>query len=490
MIHYITQAGPASQQTTDCLVLPYWENATPTPSFQALDQASQGHVGQWVKTEDFTGKTGQTLLLRDVPGVTAPRILLVGCGEPNKFTPTQFYQAVTLTINTVRCMAITHCCAYLLEFALRTVEWQLYHAILACDHTLYRFDRFKSQKDPDIKLQTFSFGLTQASADFTAVIARAQAIARAVKLTRDLGNLPSNVCTPTYLAEQALAQAKAHPALKTTVLEQVELEKLGMQAFLSVARGSVEPPKLITLEYQGSTSAPIVLVGKGVTFDSGGISLKPGASMDEMRYDMCGAATVLSVLSAAAELKLPLNLVGIMACTENMPSGKAYKPGDIVQTLSGQTIEILNTDAEGRVVLADALAYAARFNPDTVIDIATLTGAIIVALGDKASGLMTTDTALATEISAAGESSWDRVWPLPLWEEYQEQIKSPFADMANIGSEGGKSITAACLLSRFTTAYRWAHLDIAGTAWQSGKNKTATGRPVPLLMDFLFKRCP
>jgi leucyl aminopeptidase len=309
-------------------------------------------------------------------------------------------------------------------------------------------------------------------------------------LAKDLGNLPGNVCTPTYLASKAQALAKAHKTIKTTVLEEKDMKKLGMGSLLSVTQGSNQPAKLITLEYHGTDKAhkPIVLVGKGITFDTGGISLKPGAEMDEMKYDMCGAASVLGTLKAIAEMGLKINVVGVIPTCENMPSGQATKPGDIVTSMSGQTIEILNTDAEGRLILCDALTYSKKFSPDTVIDIATLTGACVIALGHVASGMFSNEDKLAKELLAAGEQSHDRIWQLPLWEDYQPLLDSNFADMQNIGGRAGGTITAACFLARFTKEYRWAHLDIAGTAWKSGKEKGATGRPVPLLTQYLINR--
>jgi len=310
-----------------------------------------------------------------------------------------------------------------------------------------------------------------------------------MSLTKDLGNLASNICTPTYLAKQAKDLAKAHK-LKATVLDEKDMEKLGMGSLLAVARGSEQPAKLIVLEYQGLAKKdnPVVLVGKGVTFDTGGISLKPAAEMDEMKFDMSGAASVLGTMLATAELKLPINLIGIIPATENMPSGKATKPGDVVTSMSGQTIEILNTDAEGRLILCDALTYAERYNPKLVIDIATLTGACVIALGNFTTGLLSNDEQLAQELLAAGEQAADKAWQLPLGDDYQELLKSNFADIANIGGRAAGTITAACFLSRFTKKYRWAHLDIAGTAWKSGKDKGSTGRPVPLLMQFLINQ--
>ena len=309
-------------------------------------------------------------------------------------------------------------------------------------------------------------------------------------LTRDLANLPGNHCTPTHLADTAEALGKAYSNLKVTVLDEPEMLKLGMGSLLSVARGSRQPPKLITLEYHGASAnaAPVVLVGKGVTFDSGGISIKPAAAMDEMKFDMTGAASVIGIMKTLAELELEINVVGVVPATENLPDGNASKPGDVVTSMSGLTIEILNTDAEGRLILCDALTYSARFKPDVVIDIATLTGACVVALGSHASGLLSNHDPLADELLAAGQRAGDRAWRLPLWDEYQKQLETPFADMANVGGREAGTITAACFLARFTKEYRWAHLDIAGTAWTGGKTKGSTGRPVSLLMEFILGR--
>ena len=322
-------------------------------------------------------------------------------------------------------------------------------------------------------------------------VAEGQAIANGVKLTKDLANLPGNICTPTFLAKQAKELQKVHKSIKIKVLDEAEMEQLGMGALLAVSRGSHEPAKLITLEYRGTSkdTKPVVLVGKGVTFDSGGISIKPAAQMDEMKFDMCGAASVLGTLATTAELNLPINVVGVIPATENMPNGNATKPGDIVTSLSGQTIEILNTDAEGRLILCDALTYCERFNPDVVIDIATLTGACVIALGKYATGLLSNHSPLANDLLNAGRTSNDRAWQLPLWEDYHQQLDSPFADMANVGGREAGTITAASFLSRFTKQFHWSHLDIAGTAWTGGKEKGATGRPVPLLAQYLLDRC-
>ncbi|RMH14400.1 MAG: leucyl aminopeptidase, partial [Gammaproteobacteria bacterium] len=355
---------------------------------------------------------------------------------------------------------------------------------------MYRFTQCKSEttKQPSLrKLVIHAEGVRQKRAVESGA-RQGLALNEGKDLARDLANLPGNICTPSYLASQARKLARQYTKISVSIMEEAAMRRQGMGALLSVAAGSRQPAKLITLQYKNHRSAkPVVLVGKGVTFDSGGISIKPSAAMDEMKYDMCGAASVLGTFHAVAMLGLPINLVGIIPSTENLPDGAASKPGDIVTSLSGQTIEILNTDAEGRLILCDALTYAARFKPKAVIDIATLTGACVIALGSHPSGLLGNHSKLISHLREAGDVSGDRVWELPLWDDYQDQLKSPFADMANVGGREAGTITAGCFLSRFTEAYHWAHLDIAGTAWKSGTNKGATGRPVPLLLEYLKK---
>ena len=355
---------------------------------------------------------------------------------------------------------------------------------------VYRFDEMKSQPaEVRRPLRKLTLSVPQRS-DLTAgeaAAARGLAMAHGMNLTRDLGNLPGNVCTPTYLAERAQALAK-ELGFSCQVLDRPQIEELKMGSFLSVTAGSDQPPKFIVLEYSGAgkKQKPMVLVGKGITFDTGGISLKPGQDMDHMKYDMCGAASVIGTFRAVAELKAKINLVGLIAACENMPSGRATKPGDIVRSMSGQTIEVLNTDAEGRLILCDALTYAERFEPAAVVDIATLTGAMVVALGHIACGVFSNNEGLARALVAAGEEAFDRAWQMPLWEDYHDSLSSNFADFANIGNRAAGSVTAACFLSKFTKKYDWAHLDIAGIAWKEGKEKGATGRPVPLLATWLL----
>jgi leucyl aminopeptidase len=373
----------------------------------------------------------------------------------------------------------------------RPVQWNIRQLVLGLRDAFYRFDELKTQKKPSAPaLASVTVALSGASGMLRAAQALDEAVATAdgVALARTLGNLPANICTPTYLADEAKKLARQHK-LGIEVLERRDMEKLGMGALVSVTKGSRQPPKLIVLRYAGGRkgASPTVLVGKGITFDTGGISLKPGAEMDEMKFDMSGAASVLGALRALAALRAPVNVVGVIPACENMPGGAASKPGDVVTTLSGQTVEILNTDAEGRLILCDALTYAERFKPEVMVDIATLTGACVIALGHVASGVFANDQKLADEILAAGDDAWDRAWQMPLWEDYQEQLRSNFADMANIGGRPAGSVTAACYLSRFTKKQRWAHLDIAGTAWKGGREKGSTGRPVPLLVRFVLR---
>ena len=371
------------------------------------------------------------------------------------------------------------------------VAWRVEHAVVAAMESVYRFEQMKSQPTEVRRpLRKLTLSVPQRS-DLVAgeaAAARGLAIAHGMELARDLGNLPANICTPAYLGQRAQDMAGEFPALKVSVLERKEIEELGMGSFLSVTNGSYEPPRFIIIEYHGNPrkQKPTVLVGKGITFDTGGISLKPPLDMDHMKFDMCGAAAVFGTLRAVAELKASVNVIGLVAACENMPSGRATKPGDIVKSMSGQTIEVLNTDAEGRLILADALTYAERYEPEAVIDIATLTGAMVIALGHVACGVFSNNDALARALVAAGDDAYDRAWQMPLWDDYQEGLNSNFADFANVAGRAGGSITAACFLSRFAKKFDWAHLDIAGIAHQDGKDKGATGRPVPLLTTWLL----
>lgn len=491
-MEFSIKAASPEKLKTDCLILPAFTDGEAGPQLAAIDAASNLALSKLIR-RDLDEKAGSLLFLPTLPGIHAERVLIVSLGKRADFQ-TKTLRSALLSVgkwlsnskSKNAALAATDLLAsgMALPAILRTASL---HIADAC----YRFQAIRAKSDETpVRLSKFEF-LLQAKSDAACRMAVEQgaAIAAGQALTRDLGNLPANYCTPSVLADTAKSLAREYK-LKLKVFDRAGIEELGMGSFLSVAQGSREEPRFIVLEYKGGKAkeAPIVLVGKGVTFDSGGISLKPGEGMDEMKFDMCGAASVLGTFRAVARMALPINLIGLIPATENMPSGLAVKPGDVVTSLSGQTIEILNTDAEGRLILCDALTYAEQFKPAAVVDIATLTGACIIALGHHTSGLLANDEALAAELLAAGQASGDRAWQLPLFDEYQEQLKSNFADMANIGGRPAGTITAACFLSRFAKAYKWAHLDIAGTAWKSGAEKGATGRPVQLLCEFLLAR--
>lgn len=490
------KTGELAAQKTPCLVVGVFEKRKLTESAERLDTASNGRLSALLKKGDLSGEVGQTLLLYDLPGIAAERVLLLGLGKRNEFTRTHYRQALGAAALVLQQSGAEVATLALPDPLPRGLD--LYtaarDAVLMVEDRCYRYTRTKSEdkQAPKHPLKRLNLWIAKKgeSASVELAIRHGQAMAEGIRLARELGNLPGNLCTPTYLAEQAQALAQECPKLSVEVLDEAQMQALGMGALLSVARGSRQPPRLIVAQYRGAGEGnkPLALIGKGLTFDAGGISLKQAADMDEMKFDMAGGAAVLGALRAACLLDLPLNLVGIVPATENLPDGAANKPGDIVTSLSGQTIEILNTDAEGRLILADALTYCERFEPETVIDLATLTGACVIALGRHPAGLFTNDERLAAELIAAGEATWDRVWRLPLWEDYQEQLNSNFADMANVGGREGGAITAACFLARFAKKYRWAHLDIAGVAWLSGKEKGATGRPVALLTHWLLGR--
>ena len=496
IMEFTAKSGNPEKQRTACVVVGVFEPRRLSPAAERLDQVSDGFISHIIRRGDMEGKIGQTLLLHNVPNTLCDRILLVGCGRERELHDAQYGKLMATTANTLNDIGAMEAVCYLTELHVkaRDSHWNVRHAVESIQDTLYSFDELKSKKDTTrrpLRKMVLSITSRRELHDSEQALAEGQAIAAGVKLAKDLGNLPGNICTPEYLAQQGRDLDKEYKTIKTDVLEQDELEKLAMGSFLSVAKGSRQAPKLIVMKYNNGPKAqkPQVLVGKGITFDAGGISLKPGAGMDEMKYDMCGAASVFGTMKAVAELKLPINLIGIVPACENLPDGAANKPGDIVTSMSGQTIEILNTDAEGRLILCDALTYAERFEPEAVVDIATLTGACVIALGKHPSGLLGNHSPLVHDLLNAGKTSSDRAWELPLWEEYQDQLNSPFADMANIGGREGGAITAACFLSRFTKKYHWAHLDIAGTAWRSGERKGATGRPVPLLTQYLLDRC-
>jgi leucyl aminopeptidase len=478
---------------TACIVAAVFEERKLSSAAKELD--GKGAITAALKSGDISGKAGSTLLLRNMDGVAAERVLLVGMGNAEAVSDKTFLSGLQAVARAFSNLGANDAIVVLPQAKDRDTSWAVCNAVLAMRDGAYRYDATKSKKDAPqngVKKVAFAMPAAESSAAKSA-LAQGVALANGIDLTKDLGNLPSNVCTPTYLANTAKKLAKDF-GFGIEVLDRKQMEALKMGSFLSVTKGSDEPPKFIVLKHMGGKAkdAPTVLVGKGITFDTGGISLKPGANMDEMKYDMCGAASVLGTFRAIGEMDLKLNVIGVVPTCENMPSGRASKPGDIVTSMSGQTIEILNTDAEGRLILCDALTYVERFKPAAVVDIATLTGACVTALGHHNTGLFTrhddAHDALAGELLAAGKASGDTAWRMPIEDAYQEQLKSNFADMANIGGPPGGSITAACFLERYTKKYTWAHLDIAGTAWKSGAAKGATGRPVPLLTTFLINR--
>ncbi|AUT46846.1 leucyl aminopeptidase [Achromobacter sp. AONIH1] len=498
-MEFSTQTTASLHQIkTAALAVGVFADGVLSPAADLIDRAANGAVRAVAKTE-FRGRAGATLTLRNLPGVTAQRVVLVGLGKQDEYSARAHAAAEQAFAQACVAAQLAEGVSTLVANPVADVPViaRARSAAIAAGAATYHYDASFGKPDRDARPKLKKIVQIVERADATQAqkgLREGAAIANGMSLTRDLGNLPGNICTPTYLGETAKRLAREFKSLKVEVLDKKQVEALGMGSFLSVARGSDEPLRFIVLRHAGKPAkkgakagdGPIVLVGKGITFDAGGISLKPAATMDEMKYDMGGAASVLGSFRALAELELPLDVVGLIPACENLPSGKANKPGDVVTSMSGQTIEILNTDAEGRLVLCDALTYAERFKPSTVIDIATLTGACVVALGHVNTGLFSKDDALAEALAAAGRQALDTAWRLPMDDAYQDQLKSNFADIANIGGPPAGAVTAACFLSRFTKAYRWAHLDIAGTAWKGGKDKGATGRPVPLLMQFLL----
>ncbi len=484
-------ADPLNHKS-DCLIVGVKESGKQDKSVAAIDKATGGAITRGLSEGDLSGKVASSLMLHEPKGLAARRLLLIGIGS-DELNVEQFLKIGLAAAKASAGKAIKTAASTLggLPVTGQTPGWaatQLSRLFTEASYSFRKGDG-ETPKNQMKKLVLLSADRKLLKAD-KAGVETGSAIGAGVNRCRYLGDLPANTCTPSYLATQARALGRKHEMISTRVLSEKQMRELGMGALLSVTAGTQQPAHLIAMEYKGApkTSKPVVLVGKGVTFDSGGISLKPGAKMDEMKYDMCGAASVFGVMETLARLQPKLNVIGLVPAVENLPSGVATKPGDVVTTMSGKTVEILNTDAEGRLILCDALTYAARYKPDTVIDIATLTGACIMALGHISSGLFANDQSLADELLEAGQNVGDRAWQLPIWDEYDEQLKSNFADIPNIGGAGAGSITAACFLGRFTKDYRWAHLDIAGTAWKSAGPKGATGRPVPLLMEYLLTR--
>jgi len=491
---YFTTTSKASARAVDCVIVGIYNRGKLGVGAADVNAASKGLISRLIKSGDVSGDPGRVAVLNSVPGVKANRVAVVGLGKSGELDNKAFRKAVATAIKAISDTKVKQILNSLtLEPVADSNPYYLArHTVEAVNDTLYRFQQMKSgRKKANMPLHTIGLAIAKRGDAGKATLGAEHGgcISAGVNLAKDLGNLPANVCTPSYLARIAKKMATGNGKLSTRVLNETEMKKLGMGSLLSVTAGAIEPAKLIVMQYKGAGSdKPVVLVGKGVTFDTGGISLKPGAGMDEMKFDMCGAASVLGTMAAISQMKLPINLTVVVPAVENMPAGDATRPGDIVKSMSGQTIEVLNTDAEGRLILCDALTYSKRFKPAAIIDVATLTGACVVALGAHRCAIYSNSDKLRDEIFAASNSSEDLGWPMPLGEEYAAQLKSNFADMANIGGPGGGSVTAACFLEKYTDGMNWAHLDIAGVAWKSGAQKGASGRPVSLLSEFLLSR--
>jgi leucyl aminopeptidase len=493
MDHYVTTSR-ATRHPGGCLIVGVYEDGKPGEAAAEVDAASDGLIRRLIKSGDLPGELGEARLLSGVPGVRAQRVVVAGLGKRDRLGVSGLRQALEAAVATLKGSRTDDVVSYLGLEPIESVTpyYLARHTVETIGNATYSFDEMKSErKKPFPALKKIGVAVREASQQAAAEAGakHADAIVAAMSLVKDLGNLPPNVCTPSYLARTAQRLARELPRLSTRVLGESEMKRLGMHSLLSVTRGTEEPAKLIVMEYKGASRGnPVVLVGKGITFDTGGLSLKPGPGMDEMKYDMCGGASVIATVSAIAGLGLPINVTGVVPACENLPSGKATRPGDIVRSMSGQTIEILNTDAEGRLILCDALTYARRFKPAVMIDVATLTGACVIALGHHLTAIMSNRDELARSLAEAGVAAADRGWHMPMAEEYERQLQSNFADLANVGGREGGAITAACFLGRFTKDVDWAHLDIAGTAWRTGSKKGATGRPVPMLTEFLLRR--
>jgi len=489
---FTIKAASLQNLSTACLVLGVYTNQNLPELTAQADKLIRKKISKLIDSGDLSGALGQTVLLHAPEGLRAKRVLLVGLGKKSDFDQKKFGRAVGAVAMALKKYALSDAADTLVNLDIKDTGMDTLGHLLArtLANSTYQYSQTKSKKGKPSPLKQIDVFLADKSKRnvLKKGLDVGTAVSTGMSVARELGNLPANICTPSYLGEQAIALGKRHKELKTKVLTEAQMKRLGMGSLLSVGHGSDEESRLIIMEYKGTSSntKPNIIVGKGITFDTGGISLKPGAGMDEMKFDMCGAASVMGAMTALCELKPKINVIGVIASAENMPSGRATKPGDIVTSLSGKTIEVLNTDAEGRLVLCDALTYVERYKPKSVIDIATLTGACIVALGSVNSGLMSNNDELADKLRQHSVAVNDPVWRLPLDEEYQKQLDSNFADIANIGGPKAGTITAGCFLSRFTEKYPWAHIDIAGTAWLQGKDKGATGRPVPLLVDYLL----
>ncbi|KGQ20834.1 Cytosol aminopeptidase PepA [Lysobacter dokdonensis DS-58] len=488
-LEFTLNPAAAAGVPTDCVIVGAFADGSLAPAAQAIDAASDGRIQSLIARGDASGKTGRTALLHDLAGVKAPRVLVVGLGERDKFGTAQYLKAVGDAARALRTGPVASALFTLSEIPVkdRDAAWNIRQAVVAAAHACYRYTATlgaKNKKREETGLKSMAIAGDDAQA-----LAQGKAIAAGVAFSRELGNLPPNICNPAYLAQQAQEFTARFPQAESDILDRDAMDALGMGSLLAVARGSANAPRMVVMKWNnGGASKPYVLVGKGITFDTGGINLKTQGGIEEMKYDMCGAATVMGTFVAAVGMQLPINLVVIVPAVENMPDGDSYRPSDVITSMSGKTIEVGNTDAEGRLILCDALTYAQRFEPQALVDVATLTGACVVALGKYASGLMTKHDDLSAELLAAGETTFDRAWRLPLWDEYQSLLESSFADVYNIGGRWAGAITAGCFLARFTEGQRWAHLDIAGVANDEGKRGMATGRPVGLLSQWLLDR--
>ncbi|PHM37283.1 leucyl aminopeptidase [Xenorhabdus innexi] len=495
-MEFSVKSGSPEKQRSACIIVGVFEPRRLSPIAEQLDKISNGYISALLRRGELEGKVGQTLLLHHVPNVLSERILLVGCGKERELDERQYKQIIQKTISTLNETGSMEAVCFLTELHVkgRNNYWKVRQAVETAKESLYVFDQLKSSKNElrrPLRKMVFNVPTRRELTSGERAIQHGLAIAAGIKATRDLVNMPPNICNAAYLASQARQLADSADNLVTKVIGEEQMKELGMNAYLAVGQGSQNESLMSVIEYKGSkdpNTKPIVLVGKGLTFDSGGISLKPADGMEDMKFDMGGAASVYGAMRIVAELQLPINVIGVLAGCENMPGGRAYRPGDILTTMSGQTVEVTNTDAEGRLVLCDALTYVERFEPELVIDVATLTGACMIALGSHYTGLMSNHNPLAHELLNASEQAGDRAWRLPLGDEFSEQLESNFADMVNACGRLGGAITAGAFLARYTTKYNWAHLDIAGTAWRAGKTKGATGRPVALLAQFLLNR--
>ena len=491
---YSIKAGAADKINSDCIAVVVWNKGSLSEEAQLADKVGNKGISKIVRSGDFTGALGQTQLVYNPIGLKSKRLLLIGGGDSKKLDASSATRMLTAGLKAAFASnaASVHFAIASLNVKDETFAWVCQRLAQEAETASYRYNTTKSKKSKAVSANLISVSPGKGARKklLEQALKSGSAIGAGINRARHLGNLPGNICTPSYLANEATGLGNKYSSLKVKILGEKQMGRLKMGSLLSVSAGSAEEAKLIVMEYKGAKadSKPHVLVGKGVTFDTGGISLKGGGGMDEMKFDMCGAASVIGVMATVAQLKLPINIVGLVGAVENMPSSTATKPGDIVTSMSGKTIEVLNTDAEGRLVLCDVLTYAERYKPRSVIDIATLTGAAVATFGSHVSALLSNDDKLTEALIDCGKRSLDRVWPLPLWEEYQGLLNSNFADIANIGGPRAGTITAACFLSRFAEKFKWAHLDIAGSAWHSGAQKGATGRPVALLVEYLSQQ--